>query len=149
MKKIAVILFILLGLRAFSQQGIYQQVMSKLSEQTGVTVQTNQKILALCAYNGNDELVKEIEKTFTVYEHSKLKGGSKGFLAVMVVENAEQKIKLEKLGYKKTIKLLRSDLENFNSEKFDNLFFDSSGSLIMRDKKESEFFKSVQGLITR
>jgi len=148
MKNIIYILFTLFSVNVFGQQALYNKVNEVLVNKGFNSTSLDNKLTAISYYNGSVNLAKELDKTMSVYQYAKLKGGKKGIVVVMIVDNIDQQIQLEKLGYTHSIKIVKSELGDVIPD-VTTVVYNSDGQVVLKDKKEGEVYTSVQQLITR
>lgn len=134
-----------------AQQDLYKQVAMQLKKNSPSLILEN-KVLVINFINTditNKTIATDLEKTANVYEYAKLKGGRKGVVCVSIVPSALVEITLNKEGYKKTIKLLKSEIGNTDVAGIENIVFNSAGEVVYKNIEASKIYESVQNLITR
>jgi len=152
MKKNLLLLLIFVAGYLGAQQDIYKTVSEALKKNTPKVVLEN-KILVINFSSNPTEINKvvaaDLEKTANVFQAAKLKDGRKGVICVSIVPNALVEIMLDKEGYKKTMKLLASDLGDINVSNIENIIFNANGDVLYKNIEETKIYTSVQKLITR
>jgi hypothetical protein len=96
-------------------------------------------------YSIND--LTELNKTASVYEFAKLKGGSKGILCVLLIKDTAREIELNKNGFSNIIKIKVDESKDLTLDK--PLFINADGSEREHTSFEVKIFKTVNALITR
>lgn len=149
MKKILTLLILFCISKQYSQSEISKQVKEALNNKYADLVLENKLILINHAASITDvsqqKVNTEFEKTANVYQNAKLKGGSKGLVCVMIVDNTEQEI-----AFKKSIKncyFVRSGEINIPVTK--TVIIDSEGTVVNGSVEASKIYSSVHSLITR
>jgi len=135
-----------------AQQDIYKTVFETLTKNSPELILGN-KVLVVSFNDNEAEINKaeatDLEKTANVFQGAKLSGGKKGVVCVSIVPNVSLKIMLDKEGYKKTVKLLKSDLGDVDVSNIKNITFSSTGEIIYENIETSKIYESIQKLITR
>ena len=155
MKKIILLLaFCITSFKGYTQQDVYNQIVSLLN-QTYPEVKTSNKLIAINYWSVNDlksrEANKEFNKTAKIYEFAKLKGGLKGMIVVAIcIDNtsSESLIVLNKDGNTKLLALNNMDFNPVRTE-IVNQVYNSEGSLIYTNLETTKIFSSINHLITR
>jgi phosphoglycerate-specific signal transduction histidine kinase len=155
MKKIILLIAICFaGFKGFTQQDIYNQIVTLLN-QTYPDVKTTDKLIAINFWSVNDlnsrEANKEFNKTAKIYEYAKLKGGLKGLHVLAIcIDNAssESLIVFDKDGNSKLLQISNADFTK-DVLKVGNQVYDSKGSLIYENLETSKIVSSINHLITR
>lgn len=152
MKKGLAIVFLFTICFCNAQQDIYQKVI-QLIRQSNPDLLIESKLLLInfdrSSIQENKSLYSELEKTASVYESAKLKGGKTGVVCVTVVNDTQAEVALDKEGYTKLIKIKIADLSGVNSEGITNLAFNSKGELLFKNIETKDIYGSVNKLITR
>lgn len=138
-----------------AQSDLYVKI-KKVLQQTHPELVTDNKLIAINIWSVEDansrETNKSFEKTYTVYEFARLKGGLRGIVFVALnLDNLSSTatITLSKDGVIKSISLKAEDVEGLNSYEIENIVFDSTGNFVYKNLPPSTVFSSIQSLITR
>lgn len=152
MKKTLIIVFALLASLCNAQEDIYQKVNAFLKQNNPDLIIQN-KVLVVNFANPQQKdaggVYKSLEKTGSVYQVAKLKGGRNGVICVTVVKDSQEEIALNKLGYKHIYVINGSQLENTDTKGIDNITFDSMGKVVYKNLESNKIFEAINHLITR
>ena len=149
MRNLIIIFSVLLSAGYRSQTDLYSQL-KKIIHQTHPEINTDGKLLALNSWSIDDpasrEANKSFDRTYSVYEYAKLKGGPKGIVVVAI--NKDNLSSMATITYTKDgiHKVISLGIEKFDGTDFNlvsNMIFDSSGSLIYKNLPSSQIFSSV------
>lgn len=149
MKKILALLFLFCFSKHYAQSEISKQVKEALNQKYADLVLDNKLLVVNHAASLSDatqqKINSELEKTGNVYQNAKLKGGRKGVVCVMIVDNTDQEI-----AFKKSIKncflIKASDIALTTSK---TIIIDSEGTIVFDNVDASKIYSSVHSLITR
>ena len=155
MKKLLLsFIFIFPGLFSNAQTNLYQNI-KKLLTETHPEIITENRLIAFNTWSLDNaesrECNKSFEKTYGVYEHAHLKGGSKGIIVVAFNKDnlsSDAVITFTKDGITKIISYKFVDLESLDSN-IQNAVFDSNGNEIYRNLSAQNVYNSINHLITR
>jgi hypothetical protein len=151
MKKLALILFIVVA-KALAGQTDFKSIKTKLSEKYP-NVNLDGKLIFVNYWSPSDEESrqrnKQLNSTYHVYEHAKLKGGNKGLIAVAICESEESEATKSILKSDNAANLFTLSLGTSSANTPNNLLFDSEGKVISSGIKSDEIFNSIHKLITR
>jgi len=146
--------FAALTLAGTAQTSLYQNV-KKLISEIHPEISTENKLIAFNVWSIEDpdsrEANKSFEKAYTVYEHARLKGGSKGIIVIAVNKNnltSEAVITFAKDGIIRMIPVKWTELEGIG-QGLNNCVFDSSGNEVYKNLSAQNVFSSINHLITR
>lgn len=155
MRNLVIIVSVLLSSGFRSQTDLYAQLKNVI-RQTNPEISMEGKLLAFNTWSIDDPSSREanqsFDRTYSVYEYAKLKGGPKGIVVVAI--NKDNLSSMATITYTKDgiRKVISVGIENFNGADFkelSNMIFDSSGSVIYKNLPASKIFSSVNQLITR
>lgn len=149
MKKTAIILFLFLAGKIFSQENIYQQLINQ-AKLSHPELKFENRLLVVNVWSVADlnsrETNIQLDKAYTAYEYAKLKGGLKGMIALIICKDAEgnsQTIALNKDKITKSISIqLNTELD------FNNMIFNSNGEVVQKNVS-GDLFAEINKLITR
>lgn len=149
MKKIITLLFLFCFSKQYAQSEISKQVKEALNQKYADLVLDNKLLVVNHASSLTDatqqKVNSELEKTENVYQNAKLKGGKKGVVCVMIVDNTDQEI-----AFKKSVKncyLIKVNDIALTPSK--TIIIDSEGTVVFENVDASKIYNSVQSLITR
>lgn len=149
MRKILTILILLCLNKHYAQTEISSQLKDALTKNYSDLQLENKLIMINHAVSTMDvmqqKINSEFERSATVYKNAKLKGGVKGIICVMIVDDTEQEIT-----FKKSIKncfFIRSTEINIPITK--TMIIDSEGTVVYGNIDETKIYTTVQSLITR
>ena len=152
MKQLLIIAFALVVNLCNAQDEIYQKV-NTFIKQNHPELITQSKILVVNFVNpsqSDDKGVhKSLEKTGSVYEVAKLKGGRNGVICVTVVKDAQSQIALNKQGHKHIHVINGSQLQNLDTNGIDNITFNSNGEVVYKNLESNKIYEAINQLITR
>ena len=155
MKKLLFTLsFAAIGLLSSAQVSLYQNAKKLLSE-THPEISTENRLIAINVWSETNtesrEANKGFEKTYSVYERARLKGGSKGIIVIAVNKDEltpTAVITFTKDGISKLISVKLSDLEGIDANTT-NVVFDSNGNEVYKNLSAPNIYSSINHLITR
>jgi hypothetical protein len=151
MKKIIILIFIFTVNAGFAQQNLFSQVKEKI-QNDHPEIKLDNKLIAVNVWSARDMQQREaniqLNKAATTFEFAKLKGGSKGIVAVVINSGDEQQGDII-LNKDKASKLVRVNNAQLNINNVSNIIFDSNGNIIYSSLDANEIFPSIQKLITR
>jgi len=155
MKKLLLSLSFVSFIISGNAQNTTCQNLRKLINERHPEISMENKLIAFNVWSQENiesrEANKAFEKTYSVYEHARLKGGSKGMVVVAVNKenlSGEAVITFTKDGISKMISLKLSDLEGLESGTFNGVY-DSNGNEIYKNLSSQAIFGSINHLITR
>jgi hypothetical protein len=144
-----------LQLNSQSQNDLQQKI-KQLIQEKHPELDLSNKLIGCVIWSIKDEESrnqnKSFEKTVNVFEHAKLKGGSKGIVILSVNRenlNSEATLVLENDHILKLIPLKLEELNGLNKSSVQNIVFNSDGIEVYRDLPSSQIFSSINKLITR
>ncbi len=155
MKKLLFSLFfVTFTLLGSAQTSLYQNV-KKLISDTHPEINLENKLIAFNVWSIEDaesrETNKEFEKAYSVYEHARLKGGSKGIVVISVNRDnlsSGAVITYTKDGITRMIPFKWTDLEGIE-QGVSNCVFDSTGNEVYKNLSVPNVYSSINHLITR
>ncbi len=156
MKKIILVAFInVFSTLLHAQENLYPKLVNKIKE-LHPEIKLDSKLIAFNIWSLEDQESRKanqaFNKVFGVYEFAKLKGGTKGFVAIAVNRgnpNSEAAITLSKDGNTKIVSIPLGDIPELNAQQNSNMVFDSMGNSVYTNLKSNEIFESINKLITR
>lgn len=148
MKNFFLIIAITFSLNVFAQDSFYTNLISKIKSKYP-EINTTNKLIAINFWQAKDissrECNKQFDKVFTVYEFSKLKGGSKGIICFNVcIDESLAEISSQKDGIKKLMPLTISANDGLK-----NIVFNTNGEEVYKNLESNIIFESIHQLITR
>jgi len=150
MKRITLLLLLFLANHYFGQNS-FEKIKNELMKNHPEVLLDN-KIIIVNYWSVNDQSNKEanleLNKTVTVFEHAKLKGGKKGVIGVIVCSDSNKtgvEVSLNKGNLLKPYLLGGDFSESVNK----NIVYDAEGNIVYKNLSASELFDSIQQLITR
>lgn len=160
MKKIIFLLswFVFSTINLQSQTSDYNVLTSYI--QTHTKLSTENKIIAVNFWSANNKPSRDanvdLKSTCDVFKNAKLKGGSKGMIAIVICldnDDVAADITLKKDGVHQIITINASELSQTSllSKKTEgnNVIFDSNGVVVNENFSTTTFFESIRNLITR
>jgi len=153
------IIFILLSFFAqFSisaQNAMFTQIKQLINEKHP-EIELSQKLIGFVVWSSSDitsrDCLKSFNKTVTVYNQARLKGGLQGIEIIAINRDnlsSEALVVLEKEKITKLIPVKLEELNGVEIGQIKNVIFDSSGNEVYRNLTESTIFSSINKLITR
>jgi hypothetical protein len=150
MKKISIILLFLWCKAITGQSEGVSEVRNAMNNKYPTVSHEGKIIFIASELNGKKyapEELKELEKTATVYQFAKLKGGLKGIICLLLVKDASREVELNKLGIEKVMKLQEKDLSSIDLKTA--MFVSSDGQVTPYLPNNINIFSMVNSLITR
>lgn len=152
MKKITLIVLLVAGMNVLQAQSDLFIKIKKAIVENYPDVTIENKLIAVNFWSTSNEQSREVNKQFNkaykIYEFAKLKGGSKGLVAVAINnEGAATATILNKDGATKLITLNSIDISTTNE--FTNVVFDYQGNEVYKNTLPEKIAESINKLITR
>ncbi|HQQ94457.1 MAG TPA: hypothetical protein PLQ93_07875 [Bacteroidia bacterium] len=145
-----------LTLHASAQVSLLAQEVRNLVKRDHPEIGTDQKLIALSIWSDQDKESRAcnqaFEKAYTTYFNSKLKGGNKGLILVLLNRedlNEMAIITLGKDGIRHALSYKLSDLKNTTKEFKQNIVYDSDNKIVLKDLNHEQIFDTIHSLITR
>lgn len=156
MKKKQLIIFLVLLSSLFKAQSDFYVELKKVMKQKYADKNIENRIIAVNFWSSEDinskEINKNFEKTQTIYEFAKLKGGPKGFVTILVCKDqlsSTAKIILNKDAILKSIPLQLSDFNQSLITGIQNIIFDENGNSLYENILLTKIDEFINSLITR
>lgn len=156
MKKLALIMFAIVFASSVNAQSDLYFKIGTFLQKAYPEIITSNKLIAINIWNVDNlesrESNKSFEKAYKIYEYAKLKGGSRGFISILINKDNLSNIAsiaILKDGIKKSLSLKIDELEALKNADFLNIVFDSDGKVVYKNLPSSKVFESVNQLITR
>jgi hypothetical protein len=151
MKNILIATMIMIVSVATAQDNLYKKVKERLRAEHP-ELKLENKLIVINVWTTENKESREanvsLNKTFKTYEFAKLKGGSRGMIAVMISLNEDlslNEITLGKDNIDKSISFVGTGLEVENVK---NIIYDSNG-LVIKKNFDTNFQKEISAAITR
>ena len=152
MKKLLFLSLLFAGNILSAQQNLFEKIKIELKNQYP-EINVENKIIIINTWSVNDaksrEVNAEINKSVNTFEFAKLKGGSKGVIAVVVNTDNDHNMEEITLKKDKIVKPFALTLDNSLLVTVSNIVYDSQGKEIYKDLQPAQLFSSIQNLITR
>lgn len=152
MKNLLITLLLFLTHSFIAQQDLFLKVKVKLQKEYPEVVLEN-KIIVINVWSSNDlksrEVNRELNKAAQTFKVAKLKGGSKGLVAVYINTDSDKELEIITLEKDKINNPITVSRENLNLKEITNVIYDSNGVLISEAIPANLIFQSIQQLITR
>jgi chromosome condensin MukBEF MukE localization factor len=149
MKKTLTLFILMCFGKHIAQSEIAKQVRQVLNQRYTDLIIENKLLVINHATSHSDidqqKVNFELEKTATVFQNAKLKGGSKGVICVILVDDIKREIAFKK-GIKNTYFIYSGEVKIPASK---TLIIDSEGTVILNSVEPSEIYSFVHSLITR
>lgn len=150
MKKVIIVLLTVWSYSLSGQSVQVSEIKNAITSKFNTVTLENKIVFIASELNGKmfeQEDLKELEKTASVYEFAKLKGGVKGIVCVLIVKDAAREIELNKLGIQKVYKLQEKDATKLNLE--NPVFINAQDEIQNHNSSSIKIFGTVNRLITR
>jgi len=150
MRKIIIIILTVWSYSLSGQSVQVSEIKNAITSKFNTVTLENKIVFIASELNGKmfeQEDLKELEKTASVYEFAKLKGGVKGIVCVLIVKDAAREIELNKLGINKVYKLQAMDATKINLE--NPVFINYEDEIQNHTSGSVKIFNTVNRLITR
>lgn len=135
-----------------AQDPLYTKICQRIKAEQP-ELRTENKIMVVNVWDPSSQESRkknvQLNNAYTTYEFAKLKGGSKGMIAVLICivpDINQQEIVLGKDKVSKAIRI--ADSRAFGVTETGNYFFDSNGN-IMSKNVAVDLFREINQLITR
>lgn len=152
MKKTLIITLSLIVSLCSAQQEVYQKVNAFVKQSNPELITSNKLMVINFSNDKSNEtnaVFDDLEKTARVYGNAKLKGGKNGVLCVLVANDSEEEIALNKKGYKNLHVINKSVLGNIDVANIGNITFDSNGKIVFKNLETTKVYEAINQLITR
>jgi hypothetical protein len=151
MKKVLSILFFLTLTGAFAQEDFYRQLKQRLKAEHPELITAN-KLLVVNVWSASDissrDSNKQLHRASKAYSFAKLKGGSKGMIAVSVCLDEEPGLQSAALNKDGVADVISINAKGMSAEGINKAIYDSGGNLVQKNFT-ADIFDEVHKLITR